>query len=380
MASNQFSSDTSISSDEENVSSRRGVKQGEKRGRYRCVKNADVKRRVLAAVENGDWKSVAIANGVPVQTAYGWLRKGTTTITKKGGSRFCKVQEHHVNRMLEWLSENPLLTLSQLRRKLAEEEQLSVSINTIHKKLDGQCFTLKKVKSEPVTMNSVIDKEKRASYVQSLMAAVGEGKKVIYIDESNVNLFLRRSEGRSRRGTRCCVKAATTRGSNVHIIGGISQTGLVFWERQRGSYTKDKCCEWLRRLLRTLTDQMDNIVIVCDNAPVHADLEKVVEEDEFLGATILRSAPYSAPLNPIEECWSVVKAEMKKMMAESLDSMLLTQPGITQTEHRLRYLENAIDSSMTHVTPMLCMRTWNHVQKHFAGCLARQDLQMGDNV
>jgi len=234
-----------------------------------------VKKRVLAAAEDGDWKSVAAANGIPLQTAYGWLRGGTTSITPRGGSRYKKVTPQHVEKMLDWLSENPLLSLTQIKQKLAVEERLTVSITTIHKKLDGQFYTLKKVIAEPVAMNSVINKDKRATYVRTLMTVIGENKRLIYMDESNCNLFLRRSQGRSRRGTRCCVKVATARGSNVHVIGAISQTGLVFWERQRGSFTKDKCCEWMRRLLRTVTDEMERIVIVCDNAPVHVDLEKV---------------------------------------------------------------------------------------------------------
>ena len=163
MASDEmyFSSDTGSEENTINILNTRGVKRGAKRGKYHCIKNVDVKKRVLAAAENGDWKSVAIANGVAVQTAYGWLRKGTASVTERGGSRFRKVEDRHVNWMLEWLSENPLLTLSQIKRKLSEEEQLSVSINTIHKKLDGQCYTLKKVRSEPVTMNSNNNKEKR---------------------------------------------------------------------------------------------------------------------------------------------------------------------------------------------------------------------------
>ena len=56
---------------------------------------------------------------------------------------------------------------------------------------------------------------------------------------------------------------------------------------------------------------MENVVIVCDNAPVHVRLETVVEEEEFESATILRLGPYSAPLNPIEECWSVLKSHIK---------------------------------------------------------------------
>ena len=56
-------------------------------------------------------------------------------------------------------------------------------------------------------MNPVSNKEKRRDYVQALMDKVGQGKFIIFIDESKCNLFLRRTQGSSRKGTRCSVKS-----------------------------------------------------------------------------------------------------------------------------------------------------------------------------
>ena len=80
-------------------------------------------------------------------------------------------------------------------------------------------YTVKKALAEPSEMNSVINKERRSEYVTNLMAA-NASKHVIYIDETNINLFLRRGAGRSRKGTRCSVKTPTARGKNVHIVAG----------------------------------------------------------------------------------------------------------------------------------------------------------------
>lgn len=175
------------------------------------------------------------------------------------------------------------------------------------------------------------------------------------------------------------MKAPTSKGKNVHIIAGISETGLTYWQRRRGCYKKEDCCEWLRCLLRQVTEPMASVVVVCDNAPVHVNLETVVEEEDFQGASLLRLAPYSAPLNPIEECWSVVKSEIKKLLNVTLNDLLRhTPPAVTQTEHRLRHLEGIIDQSMPKMTPMLCMKTCNHVQKHYQAVLLLRDLKMGD--
>ena len=126
---------------------------------------------------------------------------------------------------------------------------------------------------------------------------------------------------------------------------------------------------------------MNTIVVICDNAPVHVDSETVAEEAEFTGVTILRASPYSAPLNPIEECWSVMKSSMKRHMVETFSEMMAPSPqGTTQTEHRLHYLEAAIDQAMVTITPLICLRTCNHIQRFFPACMALEDLPMGHNV
>ena len=131
-------------------------------------------------------------------------------------------------------------------------------------------------------------------------------------------------------------------------------------------------------MLRSITERIQNFVVVCDNAPVHCSLE-VVFEEEFVGATLLRASPYSAPLNPIEECWSVLKAAMKRQLASKMSEMLSSQhEGMSQSEYILRFLENIIDESITVVTPLLCLSTFNHVQKHFSKVMELQNLKIGD--
>ena len=103
-----------------------------------------------------------------------------------------------------------------------------------------------------------------------------------------------------------------------------------------------------------------------------------MEEPEFAGVELLRLAPYSAPLNPIEEIWSAAKAVMKREMATTFANMVNTEPGVTQHEHRLRYLEEKIDRAMENVTPLMCMRACNHVQRHWPNCMALDDLLMGE--
>lgn len=362
---------------QEHVLETRGVKTGTKRRNY--IKNSttcEAKKRVLAAVEkHDDWKAVAVANGVATSTAYGWIRRAHDPIKKCGGSRHRKVCQEHIEKMIEYVEENPYITLKEIGVKFAIETGITVSTNTIHKYLEGQMYTVKKALPQPVTANSEINKRKRKEYVDKIMNRTGMGKTVIYIDETNVNLFLRRSQACARKGFRPAVKCAPSRGRNIHILGGISQHGMVYWERRRGNYRKEDCNEWLRRMLRTITEPSQNIVVVCDNAPVHVDLERVVAEEEFLGVEIVRLGPYSAPLNPIEECWSTMKAAMKRDLSNTFVTMMNTAPvGMSQTEYRMLYLERCIDNAVLTITSELCLKTLNHVQKHFAKVIQLQDI------
>ena len=107
-----------------------------------------------------------------------------------------------------------------------------------------------------------------------------------------------------------------------------------------------------------------------------------MDEPELHGAELLRLGPYSAPLNPIEEVWSVLKAELKRRLALAMPAMLeaVLEQGVSAAERRMRQLEATIDAAIPVVTPRLCLNTCNHVQRHFAACLALAELAMNDDV
>ena len=154
---------------------------------------------------------------------------------------------------------------------------------------------------------------------------------------------------------------------------------MQYWERRRRSYWENGC----RRLLRRIEEPTSEIVVVLDNAPVHVILWSVSQEEEFQGVELLSLALHNAPLNPIiEECWSVFKSEFKVHHKNSQPALSSNPPheGTTQTEHRLQYLERIIDISMPKITPMLCMKDCNHVQRHFQRCFNMMNLNMWHNL
>ena len=112
-------------------------------------------------------------------------------------------------------------------------------------------------------MNNVENKTK-SQFVQSILAVMREeNSHVVYVDETNRNLFSKREYGRSAIGKRAVSRLPASKGLNIHILGAISQNGLEYWEKRRGNYFK--------RLIRILIGNgilLQNIVIVCDNLAI----------------------------------------------------------------------------------------------------------------
>lgn len=165
------------------------------------------------------------------------------------------------------------------------------------------------------------------------------------------------------------------------MIGGLSQTGFVNFQRRRGSFKAEDFKSWLRSVCQTVTTTYgihnNSLVIVIDNAPCHSKAEDVIRE--YTGATLLRLAPYSPILNPIEAAWNSVKAHIKKREAEELQSLLNAHinSGLTQTEYRLRFVENLIDEGRNLITPIMSINFFSHVQRFYADVMDMKDVPVG---
>ena len=122
---------------------------------------------------------------------------------------------------------------------------------------------------------------------------------------------------------------------------------------------------------------MNNVVVVCDNAPCHSRLEQVLEEPPYRGCILLRLAPYSPSLNPIEGVWSILKSKIKGTMKESRSEMLLAvgDSTLSKKEKRLRYLENAALKAKDEFESDHCRRLVQHVSRMYSKVLRLEDIR-----
>lgn len=121
-------------------------------------------RRILSAYDNAeDWLQIALILNVKPGTAKSWVRRykcGKSSRTP-GGWRYQKLTEAHVEELINWVSENPTISLRAMQLRLKMEYSKDVCLATIGNYLDGRLITLKKVYPISETANSNENREKR---------------------------------------------------------------------------------------------------------------------------------------------------------------------------------------------------------------------------
>lgn len=372
------------------------------RGPY--SKNPDsVRARVVESYQSGgDWQTVAEHNGVKYKTAYSWVHteEPRKTATKRGGLKTKILQDEEVAVVVEWIAENPTITLKevlmhclrqfksylicsiycQIRVRIAQTFLKDVSVSTVGNYLDGRLITCKLVRLIPENVNCMANKEKRREYVEKALQFEAQLKIFVWIDETNFNLHCNRTFGRAVKGRRARTTVTNSQGRNLHVLGAMTATNFVHCTLKRGSHTCETANEWLRGLLDILLDtySVGELVIVCDNAPCHRQLESVLQEEDYLGAQLLRLGPYSPFLNPIEGVWSVFKSKVKSDMRTGYNNMMAGDPAgqLSQQEWRMRFLENVAQSAMQAITPQVCANFSAHVRQHYVAALNMEDIRV----
>ena len=350
------------------------------RSRYFRI-SPEVRKRIVDAYLDGeDWKQMARFNGVNTKTAYNWINVNSPSkiAQARGGSRGKKLTDSEIDEILEWLSDDASLTLAYLRSRISVEFGKDVCLSTISNYLDGRCVTLKKLCHVPEGRNSAANKEKRIEYVRKVDRLMAAGKCLIWMDETNFNLFCTRTIGRAERGKRANMKVANSRGANIHLIGAMTTERFLKHSLMCGSFTKEKCSAWVRDLLDQVeaAGSLDRVVLICDNAPCHSGLDELFQDTRYKEATLLRLGPYSPMLNPIEGVWSVVKAAVKRDLRDRNDAIMDGNPrrGCTKKEWRIQQLEEIATNAMLTVKPEHCTKFASHVCTFHPAVLNGEDL------
>ena len=143
-------------------------------------------------------------------------------------------------------------------------------------------------------------------------------RRFIFVDESAVNAAMTRRYGRVPRGERAYDSAPRNYGTHTSVIGALGLRGLVAALAVEGAV--DTLCfdASAEQVLAPRLRSGD--VVVLDNLTAHR-ASRIEEVAESRGAQVLWLAPYSPDFNPIEQCWSKIKAYLRGVKARTEDEL-----------------------------------------------------------
>lgn len=292
----------------------------------------------------GNFIGLADRLGVNRRTAYDIVKKQTTINKPRGGVKVkcVKITSDLRRQLLEYLETHNDATLAEMRRHINN----ALSTSSIARILDRSLISMKQLRPKPVGQDTPENLEKRKTFATDYMTDHGHR---IHIDESNFNLFLRRSRGRAPRGQRAFRTQRNSRGKNINILLAIDDSTIILHKSVIGS-TKDVFGPFMTELSNLLEDE--NCTFYLDNAPIHRKAENYIGVRQ--NHTVRRfDAAYSPELNPVEGCFSVIKSCIKRELRNTdptHDTVSAQASGHTLAHHREQLLLNMIGPAIESLT------------------------------
>lgn len=141
---------------------------------------------------------------------------------------------------------------------------------------------------------------------------------LVFVDESGVNRAMARLFARAPRGKRALGSVPQNYGKNITMIGAMSLSGLVAVMTIDMATDGDIFKAYLEQVL--VPALRPGQVVVMDNLSAHK-VVGVRDLIESAGARLEYLPAYSPDLNPIEPCWSKLKALLRKAAARSYEAL-----------------------------------------------------------
>jgi len=156
-----------------------------------------------------------------------------------------------------------------------------------------------------------------AKQVETVLAPLQ--KRLKFIDESGAHLGLTRWYGRAAPGQRVTEGTPGTSGTHYTFSASLGITGIDAPLIFEGAVNGDFCEAYVRDLLGPTLKRKD--IVLMDNLAAHKQV-RIREAIEARGAQVVFLPPYSPDFNPIELCWSKVKAWLRKAKARTFEALV----------------------------------------------------------
>ncbi len=146
---------------------------------------------------------------------------------------------------------------------------------------------------------------------------------LVFIDETSVNTNMTRPCARGPRGARVVGSVPFANWKTLTFVAGLRCDGMTAPMTIKGAMNAEAFIAYVEQCLVPCLRHGD--IVVMDNVPAHK-VDGVAEAIEAAGATVRYLPPYSPDLNPIENAFSALKANLRRL-AERTEETLCRRIG-----------------------------------------------------
>jgi transposase len=142
--------------------------------------------------------------------------------------------------------------------------------------------------------------------------------RLVFMDEAGSHIAMTREYARAPRGERAHGSVPRNAGTVTKMIGALDRWDVRAMMTVDGATDAEVFESFVERFLARKLRHGD--IVVLDNVGAHRT-DRVRELIRAAGASVLYLPPYSLELNPIELCWSKLKALLREFGARTRDAL-----------------------------------------------------------
>ena len=186
-----------------------------------------------------------------------------------------KVRKEHVKFLLDEITKNKTITMSELMLKLKEKFNLSLSRFHINRIINDNNITLKitRIRHDPVKrFGKDIDINKKLDeFYEEIKQYKLED--IICIDETSIGSLQKRKHCYNKLGKRCIIKTSSQEVFKKYTgIFSISTEGVLGWDLyDKGGIDSNRLYDFLQQ---HITTKFKNKLIILDNASFLIEMQK----------------------------------------------------------------------------------------------------------
>ncbi len=242
--------------------------------------------------------------------------------------------EQYRQRLLELIADNPQITKRDM------QIELGVSDYMLRKIIKLARISHKRAYKQPRTRNSAEVIQKRRNFAVGILNVPDEQR--LYLDETGFNTHTQEEYGWAPMNMTPMIPVNPNRGRNCTLLMAISCFGVEAFRVFPGACNAQILSDFLINDLNPVIEEK-SFHLMLDNARFHHSA--IVKDSLHSNSKLEFLPPYSPQLNPIEQVFSLVKRNFKRLKVENpsdvSESVIHSVQGIQVRENLLPFYREA---------------------------------------